>query len=83
MKFALTVMIYLPKNDIRYVLLIANTVIKIEHTRHSSAKTFCICAVFTKKVVDNALHLSYIITTIKMEIYVLMCFFAIFSVTKN
>ena len=83
MKIALTVMIYLPKNAIRYVLLIANTVTKIEHTRYGSAKTFCICAVFTKKAVDNALHLSYIITTIKMEIYVLMCFFAIFSVTKN
>ena len=83
MKIALTVMIYLPKNAIRYVLLIVNTVTKIEYTRHSSVKTFWICAVFTKKVVDNALHLSYIITTIKMEIYVLMCFFAIFSVTKN
>lgn len=76
-------MMYLPKNAQLYILLIANIVTKTEHTRHSSAKTFRICAVFTKKVVDNALCLSYIITTIKMEIYVLMCFFAIFSVTKN
>ena len=76
-------MMYLPKNAQLYILLIANIVTKTEHTRHGSTKSFCICAVFTKKVVDNALYLSYIITTIKMEIYVLMCFFVIFSVTKN